>query len=130
MKYKTIHFFKAEDKKKQNNYHPVSILCLFGKNLEKFSPSNYKTTQDNNNKDNNLLITVQHNKTYTHKHKKILRRVTTDQSRYNHKGFKGRILLDLHYYHSMSITKIETRRSYLVLLYCHNKQNNDPSYQT
>ena len=55
---------------------------------------------DNNNRIIILLISVQHNKTYTQKHEKnLLRRVTTDQSRYNHKGFKGRIILDLHYYH-------------------------------
>ena len=67
--------------------------------------------------------------------KKILRRVTTDQSRYNHKDFKGRIILDftllpLQKKTIISITKVQTARNYQVLHYCHNKQNNDPSYQT
>ena len=54
--------------------------------------------RDNNNKDNILLISVERNKTYTQKHEKnLLCRVTTDQSQYNYKGFKGRIILDLHY---------------------------------
>ena len=75
--------------------------------------------------DNILLIGVQHNKTYRQKHfKKIPRRVTIDQSRYNHKGFKGRIIIDLHYNHCkkiISITKIQTRHTFLVLHYCHKK---------
>ena len=47
-----------------------------------------------------LLISFQQNKTYTQKHEKnFIRRVTTDQFRYNHKDFKGRIILDSHYWH-------------------------------
>ena len=73
------------------------------------------------------MIIVHHNKTYTQKREKnLLRRVTTDQSPYNHKGFKGRLILDLHYWHckknNKSITKIQTRRNFLVLHYFHNKQ--------
>ena len=51
--------------------------------------------------DKNLLITVKHNKTYKHKHekKKLLRSVTTDQSRCSHTDLKGKIKLALRYYH-------------------------------
>ena len=40
----------------------------------------------------------------------LLRRVTTDQSRYSLNGFEGKIIQTSHCYH--------------------NKQNNDPNYQT
>ena len=74
------------------------------------------------------MITIPHNKTYTQKHEQnLLRRVTTDQSRYNYKGFKGRMILDLQYWHckknnNKSTTKIQTRHNFLVLHYLHYKQ--------
>ena len=58
---------------------------------------------------------------------------TTAQSQYSHRDFKCKIKLALHYYHCkkiISITKIQTGRNFLILYHCHNKQNNNPSYET
>ena len=48
-KAKIIPIFKAGDRKKQNNYRPISILCSFGKILEKIVVSQLETYLNENN---------------------------------------------------------------------------------